>query len=153
MGKPRVTDVLLALAGAFESRGWHGPSVLEALDGVTTREAARRPGSAHHSIHQLVEHIRYWEEAGLSIFTRPAEAKPRRRDWGRPTTSFAASRQRLERTHARLVAAVRRLEDADLARPVKTVESGVMLLVRVLHGIAAHDAYHAGQIRLLRTLL
>lgn len=153
MGKQRVADVLLALGGAFERKGWHGPSVLEALEGVSAREAARRPGSAHHSIHQLLDHIQYSEEEGLRILTRPGEPRPRRRDWGRPTTSLAASRQRLERTHARLVAAVRRLEDADLARAVKTVESGMMPLARVLHGIAAHDAYHAGQIRLLRTLL
>jgi len=28
-----------------------------------------------------------------------------------------------------------------------------MTLGRVLHGVAAHDAYHCGQIRLLATLL
>jgi hypothetical protein len=28
-----------------------------------------------------------------------------------------------------------------------------MRLGEVLHGVAAHDAYHAGQIRLMRTML
>ena len=44
------------------------------------------------------------------------------------------------------------LDDPDLDRRVKT-SSGPRPLSEVLHGLAAHDAYHAGQIRLARTLL
>jgi len=148
----RVDDVLAALEGAFEKKGWHGPTVIEALEGVTSTEAAHKPGAARHSIHQLVDHIQYWEQAGLRYVTKPGRPKPPRRDWSRPTTSLAASVARLRSTHARLVAVVTRLADADLDRPVRTVGSGVTPLARVLHGIAAHAAYHAGQIRLLRTL-
>jgi uncharacterized damage-inducible protein DinB len=59
----------------------------------------------------------------------------------------------LRATHRLLVAAVSALEDADLERPVRTVSAGRMPLGQVLHGVAAHDAYHAGQIRMQRTLL
>jgi uncharacterized damage-inducible protein DinB len=52
-----------------------------------------------------------------------------------------------------LRAAVSRLEDRDLDGIVETQHGGRMTLSRVLRGVAAHDAYHAGQIRLLRTLL
>lgn len=154
MGKraTRVDDILVALEGAFERKGWHGPSVLEALEGVTAREASRRPNGAHHSIHQLVDHIQYWEEAGLRYASTRRRPKRTRRDWRRPTLSFAASVGRLERTHLRLVMAAARLADADLERPIGTWDSGVMTLAKVMHGVAAHDAYHAGQIRLLRTL-
>lgn len=149
----RVADVLAALAGAFERKGWHGPTVRKSLARITAREASLKPAGAHHSIHQLVDHIQYWEEAGLRYATTRDKPKRTRRDWGRPTLSLVESLGRMERTHRDLVAAVSLLSDEDLERPIGTWESGKVPLSRVLHGVAAHDAYHAGQIRLLRTLL
>jgi uncharacterized damage-inducible protein DinB len=149
----RVADVLAALSGAFDRKGWHGPSVLDALRGVTAREANQRPGGVHHSIHQLVDHIQYWEEAGLRYATERDKPRRTRRDWGLPETPFGESLRRLRATHARLLRAVSRLEDAQLERPIGTWDLGKMPLHRVLHGVAAHAAYHAGQIRLIRTLL
>ena len=43
------------------------------------------------------------------------------------------------------------LRDQDLDRKVPT-SSGPRPLVEVLHGLAAHDAYHAGQIQLLKRM-
>jgi uncharacterized damage-inducible protein DinB len=148
-----VGDVLAALAAAFDRKGWHGPTVLRSLAGITAREASLKPAGAHHSIHQLVDHIQYWEEAGLRYATTRDKPKRTRRDWGRPTLALAESLVRMQATHLALVAAVSLLKDADLERPIGTWESGKIGLSRVLHGVAAHDAYHAGQIRLLRTLL
>ena len=153
MPGPRVRDVLSALQGAFERKGWHGPTVLESLHGVTAREAARKPSGAHHSIHQLVDHIQYWEEAGLRYAITRGRPKRARRDWGVPAGSFAASLREMKATHQRLIEAVSALEDAALDRPIGTWGSGRMPLAKVLHGVAAHDTYHAGQIRMIRTLL
>jgi hypothetical protein len=50
------------------------------------------------------------------------------------------------------VKAVSALRDLDLERKVPT-SSRTRPLIEVLHGLAAHDAYHAGQIRLTRKLL
>jgi uncharacterized damage-inducible protein DinB len=149
----RVADLLAALRGAFERKGWHGPTVLEALQGVTAREAAHKPAGVHHSIHQLVDHIQYWEESGLRYATTRGKPKRTRRDWGLPARSFTASLREMKATHRRLIEAVSALADDDLERPIGTWDSGRMSLSRVLHGVAAHDAYHAGQIRLIRTLL
>jgi len=63
--------------------------------------------------------------------------------------------EHLDASHRSLVAAVERLAEADLERPVgeegreASLGSGVSLAV-MLHGIIAHDVYHAGQIALLR---
>jgi uncharacterized damage-inducible protein DinB len=143
----RVADLLASLEGAFEKRGWQGPTVLRSIRGVKGVEARKKPG--HHSIHELVEHIAYWEEVGLSYIKKVP--RPERRDWSRPTRSFAASVEHLRATHERLAAAVRLLSDQDLDRRVETGE-GRMPLSRALHGVAAHAAYHAGQIGLIRSL-
>jgi uncharacterized damage-inducible protein DinB len=146
----RVGDVLEALEGAFEKRGWHGPTVLESLRGVKPKDATRRPPRCHHSVQELVEHIAHWEEEGLRsiVALGPRSA----RDWSRPRGSFAASVARMKAVHRRLVAEVALLEDPALDRRVGT-GSGRMPLGRVLHGTAAHAAYHAGQIGLVKTLL
>jgi len=152
MSHGRVDDVLAALRGAFEAKGWHGPTVLGSVRGVRAREAARRPGRAHHSIHELVDHIAYWEATVLRRYLRRAEPKRRAGDWRPPAESFADSVLRMQAGHAALVEAVSALDDAGLDRKVPTA-SGLRPLAEVLHGVAAHDAYHAGQIRLTRTLL
>lgn len=149
----RVADVLAALEAAFGKKGWHGPTVLQALAGVTSAQAALKPTGVHHSIHQLVDHVEYWEEAGLRSATTRGKPRRTRRDWSRPTLSFAASVARMKRTHRALVSAISRLTDADLDRSIGSWNSGTLPLAGVLHGVAAHDAYHAGQIRLLRTLI
>jgi uncharacterized damage-inducible protein DinB len=100
-----------------------------------------------------VDHIQYWEEAGLRYATTRRRPKRTRRDWGAPAVAFAASLRRMKATHQRLIEAVAALAEAELDRPIGTWDSGRMPLARVLHGVAAHDAYHAGQIRLIRTLL
>ena len=149
----RLGDVVAALEGAFQGPGWHGPTVLEVVAGIAARRAALRPEGAHHSVHELVDHIQYWEEAGLRYAVTKGKPKRTRRDWARPTRSFAGSLKRLTATHRRLVAAVRKLDESDLDRPIGTWGSGIVPLHFVLHGVAAHDAYHAGQIGLLRALL
>jgi uncharacterized damage-inducible protein DinB len=154
-GKPgaRIGDLVAALEGAFQGGGWHGPSVLAVSAGVSARDAGARPAGAHHSVHELIDHIQYWEEAGLRYATTKAKPKRTRRDWARPSLGFAASLRRMKATHRSLVAAVRKLREADLDRPIGTWGSGIVPLQVVLHGVAAHDAYHAGQIGLLVALL
>jgi len=148
-----VADVLVALKGAFEANGWHGPAVRQSVRGVTARQARVKPPGPHNSIHELVDHIEYWEAIGVHYVNKGAPPRRRRKDWAPPSLPWTKSLRRLRNTHRVLVAAVARLWDEDLDRTVRTAAAGRMRLARVLHGIAAHDAYHAGQIRLMLTLL
>ena len=45
------------LGRALEGDAWHGPSVLELLDGVTAHQAAAHPIAGAHSIWELVLHL------------------------------------------------------------------------------------------------
>ncbi len=147
----RVADVIVALQGAFSNKGWHGPSVLDSVKGVRAKQARKRKGQ--HSIHELVDHIEYWESIAVHYVRRGKPPKRRRADWIPPNLHWRDSVRRMRATHRVLLAAIATLKDADLERPVRTVGSGRMRLVQVLHGVAAHDVYHAGQIGLLRNRL
>lgn len=148
----RVGDVQAALRGAFVARGWHGPSVLQSIQGLRAKKAKKRRAKASHSIHEVVDHLEYWEHVAIHYVRRGRPPKRLRKDWTAPSLSFAKSVRRLRATHRVLVAAIATLKDADLERPVLTVSKRRLSLGQVLHGVAAHDSYHAGQIRLLRTL-
>ncbi len=58
----RIAD---QLKRAFEGEAWHGPAVMEILEGITAQQAANRPSRAVHNIWEIVLHIAAWERAGV----------------------------------------------------------------------------------------
>ena len=58
---PEVNRIRDQLRRAFEGQAWHGPAVMELLDGVTAKQAATRPVVAVHTMWELVLHIGAWE--------------------------------------------------------------------------------------------
>jgi uncharacterized damage-inducible protein DinB len=140
------------LERTFRGGAWHGPAVAETLDGVDETTAAARPLAGGHSIWEIVHHLTVWNEVprrrldGERLVDLPAE-----RDWP-PVADFSAAAWRqalaaLEEAHAALHSRVRELTDGQLEDPVAGSDPtvGGMLL-----GILQHNAYHAGQIALLR---
>ena len=59
-----IERILDQLKRAYEGDAWHGPSVREALAGVTAQQAHARPLTNAHSIWELVHHIAVWENVG-----------------------------------------------------------------------------------------
>ena len=48
------------LKRCHRGEAWHGPSVLEAIDGLSAEQAAARPVASGHTIFELVLHIIAW---------------------------------------------------------------------------------------------
>ena len=151
----RLIDLMERVHGGD---AWHGPSVLGALEGVTASMAAARPAEGAHSIWEIVAHLTGWRRevarrAGGANARDPVEG-----DWPvvpDPTDgNWSATLERLQQSHAELVAAVRALKPDQLERHVgddrdPALGTGTSLYV-TLHGLVHHDAYHAGQISLLK---
>jgi len=55
------------LRRSYEGQAWHGPSLRELLDGVTSEQAAAKPISGAHSIWELVFHVTAWEREALAV--------------------------------------------------------------------------------------
>ena len=143
--------LLQLLDEAYEKRTWHGPNLQQALRGVTARQAAWRPAPARHNIWEEALHAAYWKYAlrrmieggqrgsfalaGSNFFPRPERGRCTEAAW-------RADRELLEKEHRALRAVV--------VRALRTARAS--RFTRQILGIAFHDIYHAGQIRLLRRL-
>ena len=147
-----ANDLVLALLDeGYSRKTWHGPNLRQSLKGVTASQAARRPAPGRHNIWELTLHAAYWKYAvrrrieggkrgsfileGSNFFTRPEKGKATEAAW-------RADLALLQREHEALEEAIRRALKTPKARK----------LLPSLYGIAFHDIYHAGQIRLLRRL-
>ncbi|WP_243318469.1 DinB family protein [Geothrix paludis] len=142
------------LERAFRGGAWHGPAVMELLAGVDAARARWRPGPSGHSIAELAGHLAYWmEDARRQILGEARTSPEAGGDWEAAApgsdAAWQALCQALEAAHCGLRDAVRALEEArlDEARPGSDTTLRGLLL-----GTLQHNAYHAGQIGLLRKL-
>jgi uncharacterized damage-inducible protein DinB len=156
-----IDRILDQLKRAHDGDPWHGSPLKENLKNVTAAQAARRPPNGAHTIWELVLHITGWrnEVARRTIGTPAGE--PPEGDWpaiGDPTPPrWTAALAALDESHERLVSAVRQLSADRLLEPTRdprnrSLGTGVTYY-ELLHGAVQHDAYHSGQIALLKRVL
>lgn len=140
------------LKRAFVGEAWHGPALMEVLEGVDAETASARPIPAGHSIWELVLHIAAWEEViTRRITTRQpatltdAENFPaiKRAD----EVAWKAAVQSLRAAHEQLIQVASKLSKSQLndSAPGKDYDIRFMLM-----GAPQHAAYHGGQIALLK---
>lgn len=158
MARPdrRISMLLDILDQAFDSHGWHGTTLRGAVKGLTPREALWRPGPKRHNIWELVLHTAYWKYAvARRLAGAPRGAFPRRpSNWPRipekpDAAAWEADVALLGLQHVLLRETVRRLPPAKLDARSPT---GTWTSAEQIHGVAAHDLYHTGQIQLIKAL-
>lgn len=137
---------------------WHGNPLREILHGIDPGQAALRPLPKAHTIWETVLHIISWKNEVRRRVGGAPSGTPAEGDWPAPPLPTAEHWQEtldaLEASHKALVAAVAGLTEAALFEPTsdpreRATGLGVSYYV-LLHGIAQHDVYHAGQIALLK---
>ncbi|PYS51388.1 MAG: hypothetical protein DMF68_04570 [Acidobacteria bacterium] len=136
-----------------EGNAWHGPSLREALDGITAEQAAARAIESAHSIWEIVGHITGWENV-FSLRLEGTQTKAPDEDFPPvhkvSEEDWKQALAELDGTHARLLKVIASLSDAKLDEMIAGTGYSVRYL---LHGIVRHHVYHAGQIVLLRKAL
>ena len=157
MNGPETSRIADQLRRAFAGEAWHGPALLEILDGLTAAGAAARPLPGAHSIWEIVRHIAVWDDAARRRMAGEVVQPAPHEDWPEvsETTAgtWARALEHLERTHDALVQAVTACPDSRLAEKVPGKEPDYYTLYYMLHGIVQHELYHAGQISLLKKAL
>ena len=145
------TLLLALLEEGYSKKTWHGPNLRQSLKGVSAKQAAWRPRPGRHNIWELTLHAAYWKYVvrqrlegakrggfvleGSNFFARPEKGNATEAAW-------RADRAILENEHEAMLVSIR--------EALKSPSLGKRL--PMLYGVALHDIYHAGQIRLLRRL-
>lgn len=149
---PEASLIADQLHRAFYGTAWHGPAVVELVTQVNAPTAVARPIADVHSIWELLLHIEVWDRAAIVRLggekCQPtgtdnfplSPSKPTEAAWQRAIANA-------KRTHDMLVKKVAALSEEKLrARcPGKRYD-----LYHLLHGVAQHELYHAGQIAILK---
>ena len=143
--KPDQQLLLEMLDAAYDRRGWHGTALRGSLRGLQPDVALWRPAPERHNIWEVAVHAAYWKYVvwrrltGTKRNSFPLKGS----NWFRSPdeVNVAEVVQLLDAEHARLRAAIVALPSPEGTR-----------LRRMLHGAAAHDLYHTGQIQLLKRL-
>ncbi len=158
MSDSEVARIIDQLDREHSGDPWHGSPLLQILEGIDAAAAARKPIADGHSIWELVLHVTGWKrEVARRAGGAPA-GEPPAGDWpavGEATEArWRAALADLDAAHRELVAAVRSLTEARLLEPTndprnRPLGTGVSHYV-LLHGAVQHDAYHAGQIAILK---
>jgi uncharacterized damage-inducible protein DinB len=150
MTSPRIDLLVRNLGYAFESKGWHGPTLLESLRGLTEEQARWRPAPDRKCIAELVLHAAYWKHCVRCWITgAPTDAFGREpENWPEPRT-LEEDVAFLREEHRLLCEAVRAFDAEKLDEPA--IEDGPVWAQMIL-GVAAHDTHHTGQVQLLKRL-
>lgn len=146
------------LRRSLEGDAWHGAPLLQVLAGVDAARAAAGPISEAHSIWELVVHVTAWVREVARRCDGGVPRIPPEADWPEigdvGDAAWADVVMDLRRAHAELDAALSRFPEERLDEIVggeRDAPLGVGVTWHVvLHGVAQHNAYHAGQMALLR---
>lgn len=149
---PVVDTLLCMLDQCYDKEAWHGPHVRASIRGADTEEAAWRPQPKRKNVAEQVLHIAYWKYVvrrklrgdkrgsfplkGTNWF--PVSAKLSDSQWEEYQQLLADQHTELRKTVGDLIG-----NRGSSVSPEK---------VHLISGVAAHDVYHAGQIRLLRSM-
>ena len=154
----QIEVILDLIDQAFDHKAWHGPNLRGSIRGLDIEQVCWRPAPAKHNIWELTLHAAYWkyivrrrllnEEKGSfdlpgsNFFARPADGYSDQKAWDKDV-------KLLVKTHRALRNAIAALRPKDLE---STASGGKYSVLQTVNGIAAHDAYHTGQIQLIKRL-
>jgi uncharacterized damage-inducible protein DinB len=144
----RIAD---QLRRSYAGNAWQGPSLREALDGVTPEVADRRASPDVHTIREIVDHVATWAAAARRFLDQNYYVSlTGDDDWPPPVGDWTSAVDKLAGPQQQLWEYVETLPDERLDNIV-SAEKGYTIYI-VLHGIVQHNLYHAGQISLLKKL-
>jgi hypothetical protein len=155
-----IDRIVRELEEAHAGSPWHGPSRRAVLADVTLEEAARRPGREAHGIWELVLHMRAWTGEVARRIREGNPGEPAEGDFPAPpapsAAAWAAAIVSLDAVHRDLVAAIRAAKAGFLdvrGGSIADTTGGNAVTYRVmLRQPVQHDAYHTGQIALLKRI-
>jgi uncharacterized damage-inducible protein DinB len=149
----RKDDLLETLRRSFDGDAWHGPAVLDTLAEVTAEQASWQPPQGAHTIWEITLHIASWANEVAQRLGGGRPGAPKDGDYPTPSGSWEDAIKKVEAARDRVLRVVERLSDADLNKLIGSNHNPELATgftyAGSIEGLAQHNAYHAGQMRML----
>jgi len=137
---------------------WYGPPITQVVEGLTSQQAAARPIPNAHSIWEIILHMTSWVREVRRRLEQGNPHEPDDGDWPPvpdPTEgNWWQAMDELETAHADLREQLFRTPEKkldDMVGPVRDPAQGTgVSYAAMLQGLLQHDAYHLGQVALLK---
>ena len=153
----RKSELVDTLRRSFDGDAWHGPAVQDALKDITDTEAAKRPPGGAHSIWELTLHIAAWANEVARRLGGAKPGEPQEGDWPITGGTWLEAKQRVMDARDRVMKIVDELTEEHLDKRVGGERDAALgtgfTYAGMIEGLAQHNAYHAGQIMVLRRIL
>lgn len=150
-----ITDVLLdQINSVYDGKAWHGPTLRGSLRGIHAREAGTIKTPGGHSIAEIAMHCTYWKYSVRRRLLKSPKGSFRWKGSNWFTVSPKLQEEEwkcilatLDEEHSALASAVQSFPSSQLTHVPK---GSKYTFFQLIQGIAAHDVFHAGQVRLLK---
>ena len=141
------------LRRGFEGESWQGDSLSELLADVTAEQARRRVVPNAHGIWELVLHIDVWHRVVRRRMKGEAVLPTGNANFPEAGRGDEEWKQAIEMLHRSTLETAEAIGRFDPKRLDDRVPGKDYAFRHMLCGVATHDAYHAGQIGLLKKAL
>jgi uncharacterized damage-inducible protein DinB len=149
-------SILKQFATCYDENGWF-VAVRNVLEGVTAEQAAWKPEGTNNSIWESLAHITFYNNAYVQRFkgidykysitdndeTFEAPKQPTEAEWNAEVSKFDSVMRELR-------ALIDAADESKLSEQVS--ETNTASWAELLSNINAHNAYHGGQMLLIRKL-
>ena len=143
------------LKSTTEGPAWHGPATLEVLKDISPEKAVARPIENAHTIWELLLHMNAWQRYTLRALYSEEVGDPQDmaedENWPAIETETQEAWDRSVLDFQTVNVGIRSLLDGMSDDSLEETVPGRDFAMKVLvHGVAQHNLYHAGQISLLK---
>jgi uncharacterized damage-inducible protein DinB len=154
-GRTEIDRIGEQVQRSFSGEAWHGPCVLDALEGVDTKIASAKPLQGGHSIAELAAHLSLVTQLVIErVEGRGRRIKSDADYW--PDVPDVLSETQWKAMQVELKERAELLEKAIAGFAVEKLDEQLMeggsSAANNFLGHAQHNAYHAGQIMMLKKL-
>lgn len=137
---------------------WHGASLKEVIESCSVKKVFQKPITNAHSIIELVLHLNSWTEEILSRMEDNLPSEPINGDWpiSKDETEeyWDEVKLNLYANTKKLISVLENISDEKLNKIVGEERNALLgtgfTFEEMIVGLLQHNAYHAGQISLLK---
>lgn len=154
---PETKKIINLLNAAYNKQPWHGESLRASLDNLNAAQAAQRPLANTKPIWEYVLHLIQWRifcikklqnNAAFDIELNTTMDWPELID--RSDLAWKNTLIELDKTQEEFINLLKQMDDSKLE---ETVSNRTYPFYSLVYGILQHDAYHQGQINLIRKFI